>query len=131
MKTLLCVMSLVLAPAAAMAQSKIQCVQGAQGEVQAALIWQNTLGAHRANEICRASIRPHETTTEKVDALHRRERVGRFDRGVYERAAEGRGAPRSVDARMNDRSPGDQPVEAHDGGLPSAAPVPDGFVKIW
>lgn len=131
MKTLLCVMSLVLAPAAALAQSKIQCVQGAQGEVQAALIWQNTLGAQRANDICRASIKPHAQAAESVGASQGRDRGGRFDRSVYERAAGRQSAVRPADAKSADRGPGDQSVELHKETLPAGAPVPEGFVKIW
>lgn len=37
----------------AYAQSKIQCHLADDGSYHAALIWQNTLGTERANEICR------------------------------------------------------------------------------
>lgn len=38
------------------AQTRVQCHIDDTGSVSAALIWQNTLGAERANGICRASI---------------------------------------------------------------------------
>lgn len=38
------------------AQSSVQCVIGANGTLEAALIWRNTLGADRANALCRSAM---------------------------------------------------------------------------
>lgn len=53
--------SLLLAAVAAgpvMAQSKIQCSMGPNGVLEAALVWQNTLGSERANALCRTTPPP-------------------------------------------------------------------------
>lgn len=41
-----------------MAQSSIQCAMGANGVMEAALVWRNTLGADRANALCRSAPAP-------------------------------------------------------------------------
>lgn len=59
----------------AAAQSKIQCQVTESGDVVAPLVWQNTLGAERANSICqqtaanqsRLAARPVEKTDHRHD----------------------------------------------------------------
>jgi hypothetical protein len=74
-----------------MAQSKIQCVQGSDGQYQAALIWQNTLGIERANSICRmyAPAPSHAASQEPVVREASQVVSGsRFDSSVYQKAAQ-------------------------------------------
>jgi hypothetical protein len=46
--------ALAAAACGAQAQSSIQCTVGPNGLLEAALVWRNTLGADRANAMCRA-----------------------------------------------------------------------------
>lgn len=39
----------------ALAQSSVQCEVGFNGQLEAALVWRNTLGAERANALCRTA----------------------------------------------------------------------------
>lgn len=42
----------------ALAQSNIQCTVGPDGQLQAALVWRNTLGMERADSLCRTAPMP-------------------------------------------------------------------------
>lgn len=91
MKRIYLVALAAVAPTVCMAQSKIQCVQGADGQYQAALIWQNTLGVERANAICRMNApvpvhAVHSTNELKADAAT--VTGSRFDSAVYEKAGQ-------------------------------------------
>jgi hypothetical protein len=48
--------AVLVVPATATAQTTIQCHIDEMGRPTAALIWQNTLGAQRANAICQSSV---------------------------------------------------------------------------
>lgn len=72
MKPTTIITGIVLAIASAqpaMAQSKVQCNVDEEGRVTAALVWQNTLGAARANSICntqaKTMARVQSATSEK------------------------------------------------------------------
>lgn len=39
----------------AFAQSSVQCTKGTNGQLQAALVWRNTLGVERADALCRTA----------------------------------------------------------------------------
>lgn len=43
---------------AAHAQSSVQCTLGPNGQLEAALVWRNTLGAERADALCRTASAP-------------------------------------------------------------------------
>lgn len=43
---------------AAHAQSSVQCTLGPNGQLEAALVWRNTLGAERADALCRTARAP-------------------------------------------------------------------------
>lgn len=106
MKRIYLVALAAVAPTVCMAQSKIQCVQGADGQYQAALIWQNTLGVERANAICRMNApvpvqAVHATSEQKADVATIS--GSRFDSAVYEKAgqkAASSASPARVTARM-------------------------------
>ena len=46
---------LAVASGMAVAQSSVQCEVGSNGQLEAALVWRNTLGAERANALCRTA----------------------------------------------------------------------------
>jgi hypothetical protein len=84
MKLIALMIAASVLPSVTLAQSRIQCVQGPDGEYVAALIWQNTLGVERANMICKMSF-----PAVKIDpqpSIAQTERGSRFDRQTYERA---------------------------------------------
>ena len=58
----------VLGATPAMAQSSVQCVMGADGTLEAALVWRNTLGTERANALCRTAspAKAHATAINRV-----------------------------------------------------------------
>lgn len=97
------------------AQSKVQCIRGADGKLQAALVWQNTLGVQRANMICfTSSIDSQPARSEQPPSVGQR-----FDSELYERAAgqPGKGATPRLKAEVQ------VPSSPHD--------IPAGFVQMW
>lgn len=120
MKKCILLASLLMAlPAAGWSQSKIQCVQAPDGRLQAAQIWQNTLGVARANEICSAQLRAVEPSPDRRADEHK----GRFGESTYVGAA-----------RRHGSEVGGAPVRPSVGQETSAAETPDipvGFERIW
>ena len=54
----------------AAAQSNVQCVMNANGVMEAALVWRNTLGAERANALCRAASVPQKMVSTQQHQAH-------------------------------------------------------------
>ena len=106
-------------PAIGWSQSKIQCVQASDGRLQAAQIWQNTLGVARANEICGAQQRAVEPSPDRRVGEHK----GRFDESTYAGAA-----------RLQGSESGGAAVRPSVGQVnpaSEAADIPVGFERIW
>ena len=54
----------------AAAQSSVQCTVNANGVMEAALVWRNTLGAERANALCRAASVPQKMVSTQQHQAH-------------------------------------------------------------
>lgn len=121
-KSILLASLLAALPSVGWSQSKIQCVQGPDGSIQAAQIWQNTLGVARANNICSSELRAVQSSPNAGMGEVR----GRFDKSTYVNAAKQNG----VDpAQTGARSPATQVGQ---GSPISEAPdIPVGFERIW
>lgn len=128
MKKLLLSTCLIVAATGAHAQSKIQCVLSADGSTyQAAQIWQNTLGAQRANMICQqqtsnpsierhAQARPAGNTTAPA---------GRFSHDQYAKAMS-MASPRTETAKSAQWAP-----PSRDANVPAAIEIPTGYEPMW
>lgn len=115
--------SILLAiPVVGWPQSRIQCVQGPDGRLQAAQIWQNTLGVARANDICNTQVR----TVEKAPGAPAEVQVGRFDDATYANASRKSG---SEGAGTTEQPPAS--TVGQEGGVPGGADIPVGFERIW
>ena len=106
-------------PVLCLAQTKIQCQQGPDGRMYAAQIWQNTLGATRANELCAAASKPISSSPIPVEAS------GRFDDGTYARAIQQGASP---EAQLKDSVP-KRPVPQVK--TVEMLEIPVGFERVW
>ena len=52
------------------AQSSVQCSVGPDGKLNAALVWQNTLGVERANALCKSEQTPKITQSHRDQSQH-------------------------------------------------------------
>lgn len=133
MKMLFLVAATVALPTLTMAQSKIECVLAADGQYQAALIWQNTLGVERANSICRmnapAPVQVVVPATQAPEASAAA--VGsRFDPSVYQKAAQRNERPASVGRVSARLEPQTKQHRTGDEGSASQS-VPSEYVQMW
>lgn len=110
---------LMVLPAVGWSQSKIQCVQSPDGRLQAAQIWQNTLGVARANEICSAMLR----TSEPLPDGRVGESKGRFDDSTYAEASKQHGGKAGGAVQ--------RPSAGLENSASEAPDIPVGFERIW